>query len=94
MSERQGRLVFVFVSKFCQLCHHVDEFFADQSQAFGHDDQIGVITNIAGGCSQMDDALCLRALLSIGIYVGHDIMAHQTLALLCYFIVDVLRMLL
>ena len=39
----------------------------------------------------MDDTLCFRALLAVCVYVGHHIVAHQTLALLCYLVVDILR---
>ena len=38
----------------------------------------------------MDNALCLRALLTVSINVGHHIVAHQTLTLLCHLVVDIL----
>ena len=40
----------------------------------------------------MDDSFCLRALLAVSVYMGHDIMAHQTLTLFCDLIVDILGM--
>ena len=37
----------------------------------------------------MDDSLCLRALYSVRVYVGHYIMAYLALALFCHIIIDV-----
>ena len=40
----------------------------------------------------MDDSLRLRALHSVCIYMGHDIVAHHLLPLLRHLIVDIVRM--
>ena len=40
----------------------------------------------------MDDPLCLRALESVSVYMGHDIMADKLLSRFCFLEVDILRM--
>ena len=42
----------------------------------------------------MDDALCLGALHTISVHMGHHIVAHQTLPLLCHIVINVIGMLL
>ena len=37
----------------------------------------------------MNDALSLGALLPIGIYMGHNIMAHFLFSRLCHLIIDI-----
>ena len=37
----------------------------------------------------MDDSFGPRTLLAVGIYVGHDVMAHQFLSLTGDFIIDI-----
>ena len=39
----------------------------------------------------MDDSLCLRALHSIGIDMGHHVMADHFFPFLCHVIIDVIR---
>ena len=89
MGKCQGRLVFVFICKFCQLCQYIDQFLFHQLQCFCHHDNVGIVTNIAGGCSQMDDAFCFRALYAIRIYVRHNIMTHLTFTFLGNLIINV-----
>ena len=92
MGKCQGRLVFVFICKFCQLCQYIDQFLFHQLQCFCHHDNVGIVTNIAGGCSQMDDAFCFRALYAICIHMGHNVVADKTFSFFCHIIIDVLCM--
>ena len=40
----------------------------------------------------MDNTRCLRALLSVSVYMGHNIMADLFLTSLCHIIVNVIHM--
>ena len=39
----------------------------------------------------MDDALGPRTLLPVSVDMGHDVVAHQLLPLLCHIVVNVIR---
>ena len=92
MGKCQSRLIFIFFCKFCQLSHHIDQLFTNQLESLCHNNNICVVSYIAGGCSQMNNPLCLGALLTISIYMRHYIMTDKTLTLLCNIIVDVICM--
>ena len=64
---------------------------ANQLQRLGHDDDVRVVPHIAGCRAQVNDPLCLGALLAVGVDVGHDVVAHQLLPLLRHIVVDVVR---
>ena len=36
---------------------------------FAHDNQVCVIANIAAGCAKVNDSLCIRALLTISVFL-------------------------
>ena len=42
----------------------------------------------------MDNARCLRTLLSVCVDMAHNIVTHQLLALLCHIVIDIGDMLL
>ena len=92
MSKCQSWLIFILCCKLGKLRDHVHKFLADKFQCLCHNDNVGVISYITGGCSQMDDAFCLRALYTKRIHVRHYIMANLTLTLLSHIIVDIIRM--
>ena len=92
MCKCQSRLILILCSKLGQFCDNVHKFLAYKLQCFCHNDNISVISYITGGCSQMDDAFCLRALYTKRIHVRHYIMANLTLTLLSHIIVDIIRM--
>jgi hypothetical protein len=46
---------------------------AQELQAFGHQDQVGVVADITGGCPEMDDAPGCGALVTVCVDMGHDI---------------------
>ena len=92
MSKRQSWLVLILRCKLGKLCDHVHKFLADKLQRLCHNDDIRIISYITRGCSQMDDAFCLRALYAKRIHVRHYIMANLTLTLLSHIIVDIIRM--
>ena len=88
----QRRLIFIFICKFRQLCHHIDQFFANQLKSLCHNNNICVVSYIAGGSSQVNNSLCLGALLTVSIYMRHYIMTNKALTLLCHIVVDIICM--
>ena len=79
----------VLVGELGQICQHADDLLAHELQALAHDDDVGVVTDIAAGRAQMDDALCLGALQAVGVDVAHHVMADELLARNGVLIVDV-----
>ena len=92
MGKCQRRQSLVFIGKFRQLRDHVHQFLAHQLQSLRHDDNVRVIANITGSCSQMDNPLRLRTLYAVCIYMGHHIVADFLFSCLCHIIIDILRM--
>ena len=78
--------------KFCKFGNYIYQFCLHKIQRFCHEDYICIISHITRGCSQMNDSLCFRTLLTISIYMRHYVMADDLLAFLCHFIVNVLCM--
>ena len=92
MCESQGRLCLVFVCKSSKLCDNIDQLFAYKLQGFCHHNNICIVTYITGGSSQMDDALCFRALYTVCIYMRHNIMAYLTFSLSGNLIINIFCM--
>ena len=90
VGKSQSRLCFMFLCKVCQIGNDVYEFLTDQFQSFCHDDQVRVIANIAGGCAQVNDPFGFRALQSVSVYVGHDVVANDLLAFFGFVVVDII----
>ena len=70
----------VLLGKLGQIGQHADDLLAHKLQCLAHDDDIGIVTDIAAGSTQMDDALCLGALQAVGIDMAHNIMADELFA--------------
>jgi len=64
---------------------------AQELQAFGHQDQVGVVADITGGCPEMDDAPGCGALVAVGVDMGHDIVPDPGLVTLGILVVDRFR---
>ena len=92
VSVGQAGQILVFLGEIRQLGDGVDQLPADELQGLGHDDHISVIAHIARGSPKVDDPLGGRALLSVGVHVGHDVMADLLLPGLGDVVVDVLCM--
>ena len=86
----QAGHILVLLGKIGQVGQHADQLFAHQLQAFAHDDNIGVIANIAAGSTQVDDTLCLGALQAVSVNMAHDIVAHQLFAGSGFLVIDVI----
>ena len=87
-----ARHILVLLGKVRQLCQHTHQLFTHQLKTLPHHDDVGVIAHIAAGGPQMDDACCLGALLTVGVDVAHDVVAHQLFPLDSHFVVDIVHM--
>ena len=92
MSEAETRKIFIFQRKFRKLVHKINELLADKLHRFGHSNDIGVVTYIAGGCTEVDNSLCLRALNAVSIDMGHNVVSDELFSLGRNVIVDILGM--
>ena len=90
MGECQCGLGLILFCKISQLLHHIDQLLTNQLQSLGHYDNIGVVAYIAGGCTKMDNSCCLGTLLSISIYMTHNIMADNLFPFLCHLVINIL----
>ena len=89
MCKRECRKRLVFVREFGKVADNGDQLVADKLQTLGHDDDIGVVADVARGSSEVDNTLCVRALHAVSVDVGHYVVADELLSLLRDFIVDV-----
>ena len=89
MCESEAGVVVFFLRGFCQHVYDVDQFFSDQLQRLAHNNNIRIVSHIAGGCAQMDNPLSLRALDAVGIDMGHDIMTDHFLPCPGHIIIDI-----
>ncbi len=94
MREGKRRLILLLPRKFCQSRNHVDELLPDKDHGLTHDNNIGIVTDIAARRAEVNDPLCLRALLSVRIDMAHDIVADNLLAFTGDIVIDILRVLL
>ena len=85
----QAGHVLVLVGKLGQVGQGADDLLVHQFQALAHDDHVGVVTHIAAGGAQMDDALGVGALQAVGIDVAHHVMTDQLFPGGSLFVVDV-----
>ena len=90
VGEGERGQVFIFFRKMGKNADDIDELLPNNLHGFRHDDDVGVVADIAACCAEVDDAGSLRALLAVGIHMAHHVVAHKALALFGDFIVDVL----
>ena len=94
MGKCQRRLRFVLIGKYGHLIEYVDQFPAHQLQRFRHNNDIRVVSHIAGGGAEMDNTFRLRTLDTICVDMGHNIVTHQLLSLFCHFKINLVLVLL
>ena len=68
-----------------------EELPPDDVQRVAHQDDVGVVPDVAGCGAEMDDSLRLRALQPVGVNMGHHIVTHFLLPAFRVLIVDVVR---
>ena len=66
---------FIFLRKGGQIFHHVEKLAAEITQTVAVKDEVGVVGDIAGGGTQMDDALGGGGRQTISVDVGHHVVA-------------------
>ena len=88
MGVSQTRHILVLLGKFCQHGDDIEQLSAHDFQTLAHNDDVGVISNIAAGCTQMDDSFCIWTLAAIGVHMAHHIVTNQLLTLTGDFIVN------
>jgi hypothetical protein len=82
----------VLHGELAELIDTVDKLLTNKLETLTHDDDIGVVTNIAGSSAEMDDSLCCRALNAVSINVAHYVVANLFLTGFGNFVVDVILM--
>ena len=92
MSKCQSRQILILISKLSKLSNYINQLLLNQLQCLTHNDNIGIITNIAGSGTQMDDTSSLWTQLAICINMAHNIMTHQLLTSLSYIIINLINM--
>ena len=75
MREGQRRLILMLLREAGQCAHDKHQLLLHQVERFRHNDNIRVISHIAGCSAEMNDRLSLRTLHAISVNMGHDIVA-------------------
>ena len=92
MGKAKGWHILVLIGKISELRYDIYQLFLNKIQCITHDDDIRVITHIAGCGSKMYDPCSLGTLEAVGIYMTHDIMPYFLLPLPGIIIVYILYM--
>ena len=68
----------------------VHKLFSYKEHCLTHKNDIGIVADIAGGCTEMDYAFCKRATLAVGFDMRHNIVPESKLIFGCSVIIDVI----
>ena len=90
MGKGEGREILILLREVCELRDDIQKFAAHYAEPFRHEDDVRVIAHVTAGRTEVDNALCARALLAVRVDMTHHIVAHFALSRLCDFVVDVL----
>ena len=80
---------FMFVCKIANFRYKRNELASHELQCFTHNDNIGVVANVATRCAQMNDWLCLWANFAVCKHVRHNVVAYFPFLFTCKIIVDI-----
>ena len=94
MCKSECRLGLLLISEFGQSSNHIHQFLFHQFQSFCHNDNVCVITNVAGCSAKVNDAGSFRALLAKSVHMTHNVMTNFFLSGTGHIIIDVFHMLL
>ena len=89
MSKAQGGQGLILL---CELGQPGDDLYQlgpDQLQSLPHEDHVGIVPHIAAGGPQMDDGHGFGAQLTVGVDMGHHVMAQLPFPLGRLLIVDI-----
>ena len=92
MGKTQCRHCLVFICKVCKFIDNYNKSLADEIQALAHDDDIGIVTDITGSCTEVNDSLCTRALNTICMDMAHNVMSSDLFFFCCNIVIDVVCM--
>ena len=92
MGVGKRRNVLILLRKIAERGNRVDKQLLYYQKPLAHLDDIGVVADIAGRRTEMDDRLCSRAGIAEGPDVSHDIVAELRLVSRRFFIVNVVDM--
>ena len=80
MGIRQRLQILVALGKIRQCGNGVKQLRANVQKRVPLENQIGIVSDIAAGCAEVDNRLCGRADLTVSVDVRHHIMPHLPLA--------------
>ena len=89
MCIRKTRHSLIFSGKLCKLIDNVDHLALYKLKSVAHNDNICVIANVAGGCTKVNDTLCVGTSKTVGINVSHNIVADKLFTLCRSIIINV-----
>ena len=89
---RKCRHILILHRELAELVDDIDELLMHELEALPHDDDIRVVADIAGGRTEVDDALRIRALYAVCVHMAHNIVTHFLLTCLCHLIIDLILM--
>ena len=92
VSKTKGRKGFILVGKIGQNRQHTYQLIPDESKALPHKDEVGIVADITTGGAQVDNGHSLGALLSVGVNVGHHVVAELLFPLGGGVVIDVVQM--
>ena len=92
MCERECRKILILVREAGKLRDRVDKFSPDDRERIPHKNNVRIIADVAGCGSKVNNSSGFGALQTVGVYMGHDIVADLFFARFGIRVIDVLRM--
>lgn len=73
--ESKSGEVFVFLGEGFEIGEDIDSFCEYDFEAFAEEDEVGVVPDVAGCGTEVDNRQCFRCDFAVGVDVGHDVVA-------------------
>ena len=70
MGKGKSGKILILIGKLGQYADEGNQLLQDDLSGLVHEDQIGVVSHIAGGSAQVDDGTGMGALLAVGVYLS------------------------
>src|SRR3990167_7412138 len=77
MGIGKTRAMCLFFSFFCKTSKKMRTFLKKEEKSFTHQDQIGIVRDVARSCAQVKNRFCFRAKGSKSVDICHHIVAKS-----------------
>ena len=88
--KRGKRLV--FLREITEILDDGEQFLANERKGFLHHDHVGIVADVAGGRTEVNDRARIRAKIAVRVNVSHNVVAELLFVSARYSVVDIVDM--